>query len=318
MKKGAKGIVFRQNPIYKKEVSTGTHAARLAVLLVGFNTILAIVAFIIFYNTINGVKSMGALDYSDLANLYTIMAYIEFCIVALVVPAITAGSVVGERERQTLDVMLASRVYPSTIIWGKLFACMQLVVAISISSLPILSIVFVYGGIKLTNLLILLLAVICSGFFIGSIGILASCVCKRMTSSVVLSYTGMIVVIVVTCGIVYIVSELGSGMSADDGAFLGGIAKLMLINPASTIVNLVGEQLETVNYFEEMLFGKIVAGNEKLIENWTLYSIVTQVSVGTLILIISSWILNPLKYNLWRRIKKSYEKRRRKNETVAN
>ena len=309
--------MFRGNPIYKKEISTGTHAARLAVLLIGFNTILAVVAFVIFYNTISGVKSMGALDYSDLANLYTVMAYIEFCIVALVVPTITAGSVVGERERQTLDVMLASRVRPGAIIWGKLLACMQLVVVVCISSLPTLSIVFVYGGIRFINLLILLLAVICTGFFFGSIGILSSCVCKRTTSSVVLAYTGMIAVVVISGGIVYIVSRLNGEAGVDGELFAEGIANIMLLNPASTIVNLVGGQLETVSYFEQLLFSEIVLANEKLMENWTVYSILTQVGAGTLILVLASWILNPLKFNLWRKVKKAYGKRKSKKDVVS-
>jgi len=309
--------VFRSNPIYRKEVNTGMTAAKTAVLIIGFNTVLAIVAFTIFYTTISGAKNMESLDYSGLANLYTVMAYIEFCIVALIVPAITAGSIAGERERQTLDVMLSSKVYPSTIVWGKLMSCMQLAVIVCISGLPVLSIVFAYGGIRFTNLIMLLITVICTAFYLGSIGILSSCICKKATTSVVMAYTGLIVTIVVTGGIVYIVSKLSGIIEHAEEAFVANVANIMLLNPAATIVNLVSEQLETTSYFEPLLFNEIVQYNNDFFENWTLYSMVVQLCAGTVIMFISAWILNPLKFGLWRRLKKIYEDRKNKNDVIS-
>ncbi len=307
--------MFSGNPIYKKEVRTGTRTAKTAALIVGFNTILAIVAFVMFHNTIKGITSMGALDYSGLTNLYTVMAYIEFGIIAIIVPAITAGAVVGERERQTLDVMLASKVHPSAIIWGKMLACMQMVVVVCVSSLPVLSIVFVYGGIRLTNLLMLLFAIICTGFYFGSIGIFASCVCKRTTVAVIAAYIGMVAVVVLTGGVLYVADKLNAELIIKNDTFVESVSNIMLLNPAATIVGLVGEQLETVSYFEELLFYGIVRRNSEFIENWTAYSIAVQLVFGIVLLVISAWILNPLKFSVWRRVKKLYGKR--KNENIA-
>lgn len=307
--------MFRGNPIYKKEVSTGTRAARTATLIVGFNTILAIVVFVMFHNTIKGINSMGALDYSGLTNLYTVMAYIEFGIIAILVPAITAGAVVGERERQTLDVMLASKVRPSAIIWGKLLSCVQIVIIVCVSSLPILSIVFVYGGIRLTNILMLLLAIICTGIYFGSIGIFVSCICKRTTTAVIAAYIGMVAVVVLTGGMVYVADKLSAELAGESDIFVENVSNIMLLNPATTIVGLVGEQLETESYFAELLFYGITRQNTELIKNWTVYSIVIQLIISIVLLIISSWILNPLKFSLWRRIKRLYGKRKGQNVT---
>lgn len=293
--------MFRGNPIYKKEVRTGMRTARAAALIIGFNTILAIVAFVMFYNTTKGITSMGAIDYSGLTDLYTVMAYIEFGIIAIVVPAITAGAVVGERERQTLDVMLASKVSPFSIVWGKMLSCAQLVVIVCVSSLPVLSIVFVYGGIRITNLLMLLFVAICIGFYFGSIGIFASCICKRTTTAVIAAYVGMVAVVGLTGGIVYIT----------------GMFNIMLLNPAATIVGLVGEQLEVENFFEEFLFYGIAKKDKSQIANWTVCSITAQMIFSAVLLIISAWILNPLKFGLWRRLKKLYGNRKGKKDVVS-
>ena len=301
-KKGAERIVFRGNPIYKKEVRTGMRTARVAALIVGFNTILAIVAFVMFSNTIDGISNSGVLDYSGLADLYTVMAYIEFGIIAIVVPAITAGSVVGERERQTLDVMLASKVRPFSIVWGKMLSCAQLIVTVCVSSLPVLSIVFVYGGIRITNLLMLLFADICIGCYFGSIGVFASCISKRTTTAVITAYVGMVAVIVLTGGIVYV----------------GGAFNVMLLNPAATIVGLVGGQLEVENFFEELLFYGIARNGKERMENWTVCSIAAQLIFSTALLLISAWILNPLKFGLWRRLKKLYGNRKNKKDVISD
>lgn len=309
--------MFSGNPIYKKEVRTGMHTARTAILIVGFNTILAIVAFVMFYNTVKGITSMGALDYSGLTSLYMVMAYIEFGIIAIIVPAITSGTVVGERERRTLDVMLASKARPSAIIWGKMLACMQMVVVVCVSSIPVLSIVFVYGGIRITNILMLLVAIICTGFYFGSIGIFASCICKRTSAAVIVTYAGVVAAVALTGGVVYIADKLNSELIIKSDTLVENISGIMLLNPAVTIVDLVEEQLETASFFEKMLFYGISGRAGRLAENWTVHSITVQLLAGTLFLAVSAWILNPLKFSLWRRAKKIYGKRKNKKENVS-
>lgn len=303
-KKEEEKNVFRGNPVYKKEVSTGAYTARTAVLIIGFNTVLAVITFVIFSNSLNGIKSMGAIDYSVLTNLYSVMVYIEFGIIALVVPAITAGAVVGERERQTMDVMMASRVSAITIVFGKMFACLRTIMVVCISSLPVLSIVFVYGGIRLGNLLTVLFVIICTGFYFGSIGIFISCICKRTTTAVVLTYIGVVASVFITGGIVYVVDLLYAETGIGSAGFVETVSKIMFFNPAATIVDLVGEQLETVNYFEELLFYGTVQDSRDLVEEWTAYSIVAQLILSIVLVSVSAWILNPLKFNLWRRIKR--------------
>ncbi|MBE5947444.1 MAG: hypothetical protein E7261_00295 [Lachnospiraceae bacterium] len=309
--------MFNGNPIYKKEVGTGMRTARTAILIVGFNTILAIVAFVMFHNTIKGITSMGALDYSGLTNLYTVMVYIEFGIIAIIVPAITAGAVAGERERQTLDVMLASRISPLAVIWGKMLSCMQIIVVVCISSLPVLSIVFVYGGIRITNLLVLLFVIICTGFYFGSIGLFASSICKKTTAAVITAYVGMVAVVILTGGIVYIAEKLSVEFVKENNSFMEGISNIMLINPATTIVGLVGDQLETESYFEELLFYGVARREGMFVKNWTFYSVAVQLFMSTVLLFISAWILNPLKFGLWRRVKKIYEKRKDKKSVIS-
>ena len=94
-----------------------------------------------------------------------------------------------------------------------------------------------------------------------------------------------------------------------NATFVESVSNIMLLNPATTIVGLVGEQLETVSYFEELLFYGIARRDRELIENWTAYSLAIQLIVSIVLLFVSAWILNPLKFSLWRRVKRLYGKR---------
>ena len=45
----------------------------------------------------NSVHYGYSMDYSETVSLYVVMAYIEFGMILLIIPAITAGSLAGER-----------------------------------------------------------------------------------------------------------------------------------------------------------------------------------------------------------------------------
>ncbi len=63
-----------------------------------------------------------------------------------------AGSIAGERERQTLDMLLATKMKPWSIVLGKLESSLSSVLMLAVSSLPVLSIVFIFGGVGILEL----------------------------------------------------------------------------------------------------------------------------------------------------------------------
>lgn len=48
------------------------------------------------------------------------MIMLQFGMLVLVAPAMTAGSISGERERQTLDLLLVTNTGPVKLVLGKL------------------------------------------------------------------------------------------------------------------------------------------------------------------------------------------------------
>ena len=97
----------------------------LALVLLIFNGILALVALLNMYSMLTQVRVTAEIQYSSFLDLYLFVAVLEFVMLVFIMPAITAGSISGERERQTLDLMLSTKMTPMQIVMGKLMASMQ-------------------------------------------------------------------------------------------------------------------------------------------------------------------------------------------------
>lgn len=94
---------MKMNPVYKRETTVSSRSFRLALIIMVFNGILALVALLNMYSVVARVKITAEIQYSSFLNLYVFVSVVEFVMLMFIMPALTAGSISGERERQTLD-----------------------------------------------------------------------------------------------------------------------------------------------------------------------------------------------------------------------
>jgi len=103
---------MKLNPVYKRETTVSSRSFRLALILAIFNTILALVVLLNMYSVVERVKLTAEIQYSSFTNLYVFVAAVEFVMLMFIMPALTAGGISGERERQTLDLLLTTTLKP--------------------------------------------------------------------------------------------------------------------------------------------------------------------------------------------------------------
>jgi ABC-type transport system involved in multi-copper enzyme maturation permease subunit len=194
--------MLRINPVYLRELKQTARMKKIIVLLLIFNSLLALFGLFSFYLTFEGAKQAEkVINYADMLKIYTIISGIEFVLLIFITPGITAGAIAGEREKQTLDILLSTTMTPAQIIRGKLFASINLLLMLAFSSLPVMAIVFSIGGITFYELFELMLLLLITAIFIGSIGIFFSAMCKRSTIATVCTYTA---VLLITAGLTMI------------------------------------------------------------------------------------------------------------------
>jgi ABC-type transport system involved in multi-copper enzyme maturation permease subunit len=116
------------------------------------------------------------------------MAFFQLGLVCLFAPALAAGAISGERERQTLDVLLVSRVSAFGIVWGKLVASMAYVLLLILTALPLFAAVFLFGGIDFSQFVLSQVVTIATAFCLGAVAIFFSAVFQRTLAATVSSY----------------------------------------------------------------------------------------------------------------------------------
>ena len=57
-------------------------------MVFGYNAVLIVVSMMVLYSMMNSVHYGYSMDYSETVSLYVVMAYIEFGMILLIIPAI--------------------------------------------------------------------------------------------------------------------------------------------------------------------------------------------------------------------------------------
>ncbi len=112
----------------------------------------------------------------------------QFFLVALVAPSFAAGSITGEKERKTYEMLLASPLKPSTILIGKLLSSLSYLVLLILSSLPLMILCFLLGGILLSEIARAYLVLILAAGTFGLLSVACSSYFRRTSSALVVSY----------------------------------------------------------------------------------------------------------------------------------
>lgn len=120
--------------------------------------------------------------------LFIGLALVQMALIAFVTPGLSAGTVSGERERQTLNLLLTTHLSPASIVIGKLLASVSFILLLIVATLPIYALVLLYGGISPLQLLEVFGLFILTVLFCASFGILCSVWFKRTSVSTVVAY----------------------------------------------------------------------------------------------------------------------------------
>ena len=190
-----------------------------------------------------------------------------------------------------LDLMLTTCMTPADIVLGKLEAALGTMFLMVVSSLPILAMVFVYGGVTASDLQLLVCCFFAAAVFMGSIGLCCSALFRRTTAATVAAYAVTAVLTAGTYGINFLVTyinqmQIGEYLaSAESGGVSsgsGGLLYVLLVNPIATFAQVIG-RLTAGN--QSWMQAGTWFGNQadnSLISHWMGVSMVLQMALAVL------------------------------------
>lgn len=224
-----------ENPVLQRELLVNLRMGRGFILLFLYQAVLAAVVYVAWPQDSRLDLSERQADASKLVDMFFLGQYL---LVSMMAPSFAAGTVTGEKERKTYEMLLASPLRPGAIVFGKMVASLTHLAVLMFSSLPIVMLCIPLGGVSLYEVLAAYLGMIVSVVLFGAISVACSSYFNRTSASLVVSY---LMILPLALFAVLAWNWLGKwqgGAQQDQGLF-----RLML---AVTVVPVVGLALTTV------------------------------------------------------------------------
>jgi ABC-type transport system involved in multi-copper enzyme maturation permease subunit len=174
-----------ENPVLQRELLVNLRTARAFVLLAGYNVLLGAVVFLAWPQQQHLDLSRDTGEAKGLVQLFFLGQYV---LASLMAPSFAAGTITGEKERKTYEMLLASPLRPAAIVLGKLLASLAPLAILIFSSLPIVMLCLPLGGVSLYEVLAAYLALMLSVAAFGMISVACSSYFQRTAAALIVSY----------------------------------------------------------------------------------------------------------------------------------
>jgi ABC-2 type transport system permease protein len=120
--------------------------------------------------------------------MFMMLSFLQLALILFITPGLTAGVISSERERQTLNILLTTTQSSTSIILSKLVSSISFLLLLIVASLPLYSIVFLYGGISPGQVMTTLGLYVFTIVVYGSLGVLFSTLIRKTIVSIVTTY----------------------------------------------------------------------------------------------------------------------------------
>ena len=294
---------MRVNPVLRNESKLAVRSIKFTLMIFAYIAILSVAA-VIYYNSLNSEVFVNGLNLQSSVMFYVVMAIGQAVLLMFIVPSLTSTAICSEREKQTLDILLSSKLTPLQIIVGKVFASSLRVIVLIICTMPLYAICSLIGGVKLSNIIELIIFFIVNTIFVGSIGVFVSTYVKTSKVATALSYGLVLFIyvgIIVIAWAIFIISMMKLSSSGTMISDMPKVSPIVYLSPVAGFASLLINQVGLGAEFNYMLIELGMNQNTEYI------SIVVQLVLSAIFIYLAAIKLNPLNKNFRKKSKKVKE-----------
>lgn len=174
-------------PILSKDLLERASRKRTYVIRFIYGLVLFVAACLSFYGNIGVSAGAGESLGRGADHFRSLMAF-QLMALYVLVPIITAEAIAGEKQRDTLALLLVTTLTPRKIILQKYLARMASVLSFVCLSFPLLAITYTFGGVTPAQLIdgMILLVIVC--LHLGAIAILCSAYFQTTAQALAATY----------------------------------------------------------------------------------------------------------------------------------
>lgn len=185
-----------KNPIIERELTGVLRTRKALVLQVGLAVVFALLVLLRWPS-----DALADLSGSRARQVFELFGYGLLATLALMAPAFPASSIVKEKNRGTLALLLNSPMRPTSIYFGKLVGTLGFVLLLMAMSLPAMAACYAMGGISLVDDVLLLYAVLgLTAAQYTALALAVSCYANSTDSALRITYGLVLLMAVVVLG----------------------------------------------------------------------------------------------------------------------
>lgn len=292
---------FFSNPVLVKELRGRIRGRRALIMMTIYLSLTAIVTLLIYlavassYNDLtinsNAGREIGR------AIFLTVMtaALLQVCVIT---PSLTAGSIAGEKERQSYDLLITTMLSPLQIALGKLVAALAFAALLIIAILPMAGLAFLFGGVTGTEFLIAIAGLAMTSLLYAAVGMFWSTVMRGTLAATVMAQ-GTVILSLIGIPFIFVVSSALTGGAPDDDlialVYVYAMGTLLALHPFAALGITAGLLSQGENPF---YFSFPISNRDILLPSpWLAY-----LFLGTLLtlmlIFLTVRLLRPIQYGL--------------------
>ncbi len=230
--------------------------------------------FISRFTNVNGNSPYGSISQTGIS-LYILLSMMQLFLIMFITPAFTATTINGEKERQTYDLLLCSRLSALSLVSGKLVAGLMNALLLIAASIPLFSLVFFFGGVSPAQVMAAMLIYVVTALMVGTFGLFCSTIVNRPAVSTAVTYMSGVVWMIMPL-IIYVIIVLSGGFQNSNQ-----LPILFIWNP---IVALLSTYPNITNFY--YVIGKFQ------VSPWIAYTLLNIVAT-LLFFLLSMWTVKP-------------------------
>ena len=192
------------NPMIRKELRQRMRERRGWVLPSLYLVVLGAVVTFAYFLTTSDRGQSGMQGSTVGVVLFLTLAYSQLGLLLLLAPIFSAGSITIEKEQRTLASLLTTLLTSGQIWWGKFVSSLLFVLLLLVTSLPVLSMAFAFGGVGPWEVFSATLTTVIILGCMSAIGLYCSSAFQRSVHATAVSYATVIAISVVTAIVFFV------------------------------------------------------------------------------------------------------------------
>lgn len=230
------------NPVLARELTERLRGPRAMVVLSIYVAVVGGILVVVYRADSSSGGPFESSSVTQLAGLGQMLfestLVVMMLLVLFLMPGLTAGTIAGERERQTLLPLQVTLLRPISIVVGKVLASLAFALLLVVATLPLLTLSYMIGGVRPIEVLQGLGVVVFTAFTVAALSVACSAWTSRVQTATVVAYGVVVLLLVATIGGFVVARQIDESRCCDT---IDPPKIILAPNPLMALADVIGD-----------------------------------------------------------------------------